>query len=217
MEAQSMKKEFLILTTSLLFTSCSMMPERSYLSQMDESEDEGFMVPGQDFPVVAGDSGMRYRSRRDVLKRTPSSSLDKEKYYHETYLEDELEQLVEEQPEDLKDHFRNYEYKLSSTSEKIYFLKLETLYERNEYLESKGILTSNSSRSIASSDSAQTLNTIAQGMTKEEVSTYWGQPYSIEVAGNPKYENERWAYKRKGHVEYVYFESGKVEGWKKNR
>jgi len=162
-----MKKEFLILTTSLLFTSCSLMPERSYLSQMDESEDEGFMVPGQDFPVVAGDSGMRYRSRRDVLKRTPSSSLDKEKYYHETYLEDELEQLVEEQPEDLKDHFRNYEYKLSSTSEKIYFLKLETLYERNEYLESKGILTSNSSRSIASSDSAQTLNTIAQGMTKE--------------------------------------------------
>lgn len=195
------------------------MPDRSYLTQMDE-EDEGFMVPGEDFPVVAGDSGQSFRSRRQILKRTPASSLEKDPYYQEVLLEDELEKLEEDQSDELKSHYRRYEHRLTSKSEKIYFLKLESKYDREDYLESKGInIDHNMGRSIASLNSEyQSGNReLTQGMSKAEVRSYWGSPYSVEVAGNPKYENERWAYKRRGYIDYVYFESGKVDGWAKNR
>lgn len=213
-----MKKEILIFATSLILTSCSLTPDRSFLSQMEDSDDEGFMVPGEDFPVVAGDTGSTFRSRRQIMKRTPASGSDREKMYQDIYLEDELEKLVEEQSEEMKDHYRLYEHKLVSTSEKIYFLKLDSMSDREVYLGSKGIINeATPSRSRASSESAFSQRNITQGMTKSEVAGMWGHPYSIEVAGNPKYENERWAYKRKGRIDYVYFESGKVDGWKKNR
>ncbi|MFZ4714685.1 MAG: hypothetical protein ACOYL6_13280 [Bacteriovoracaceae bacterium] len=216
-----MKKKVLTFGTTLvistvLFSSCALMPDRTYSSQMGDDEDSEFMVPGEDFPIVAGDTGSAFRSRRQILKRTPATGSEREKYYQEVSLEDELERLVEEQSEEMKDHYRLYEYKLATTSEKIYFLKLDNMSEREEYLESKGIVAS-ASRSLASSESSIGQRSIVQGMSKSEVAGIWGQPYSVEVAGNPKYENERWIYKRRGQMDYVYFESGKVDGWKKNR
>lgn len=51
------------------------------------------------------------------------------------------------------------------------------------------------------------------GMTKDEVRGIWGGPNQIEVAGNPREENERWSFYYNGEVKYVYFEQGVVQGW----
>lgn len=59
------------------------------------------------------------------------------------------------------------------------------------------------------------------GMGKSRVQNTLGQPSVIEVAGNPKYENERWVYERsvptlKGYYKekrVIYFEGGNVVGW----
>ncbi len=52
------------------------------------------------------------------------------------------------------------------------------------------------------------------GMDKQAVIRSWGKPYRIEVAGNPKNQNERWIFnKGNSRIDYVYFESGIVQGW----
>ena len=40
-----------------------------------------------------------------------------------------------------------------------------------------------------------------------------GKPMRVEIAGNPRYENERWLYRMNGASKYIYFESGQVQGW----
>ena len=50
-------------------------------------------------------------------------------------------------------------------------------------------------------------------MSKTEVQRIWGSPSRVDVAGNPKMENERWSFYHNGRVKTVFFESGRVEGW----
>lgn len=62
---------------------------------------------------------------------------------------------------------------------------------------------------------------IALGMSQDSVKKSWGNPDSVEVAGNPLYRNERWKYKRymsstegyKLQKRLIYFEGGKLVGW----
>jgi outer membrane protein assembly factor BamE (lipoprotein component of BamABCDE complex) len=51
------------------------------------------------------------------------------------------------------------------------------------------------------------------GMKKDDVVRNWGRPARIEVAGDPSYQNERWAFYFNGKTKNVYFENGKVQGW----
>ncbi len=59
------------------------------------------------------------------------------------------------------------------------------------------------------------------GMPKQKVSLHLGSPDQVEVAGNPKYENERWVYERSvptvdgyyKETKVIYFEAGSVVGW----
>ncbi len=60
-------------------------------------------------------------------------------------------------------------------------------------------------------------------MPKQKVSLHLGSPNQIEVAGNPKYGNERWVYERSvptidgyyKETKVIYFEGGSVVGWEK--
>ena len=54
---------------------------------------------------------------------------------------------------------------------------------------------------------------VTLGMRKDDVMRNWGRPDRMDVAGDPRLENERWAYRREGYTSYIYFESGRVEGW----
>lgn len=66
-----------------------------------------------------------------------------------------------------------------------------------------------------------TSNNIRLGMERTRVKRNLGLPNEIEVAGNPKYGNERWVYKKEistldGYYtekQVIYFEAGSVVGW----
>lgn len=57
---------------------------------------------------------------------------------------------------------------------------------------------------------------VVVGMTMDQVVKNWGTPERRDVAGDEKYRNERWAFRKKGVTKYVYFESGVVQGWSEN-
>ena len=72
-----------------------------------------------------------------------------------------------------------------------------------------------SQRSLASNDD------LRLGMPARSVESSLGQPNQVEVAGNPKYGNERWTYERAfptsngyySEKKVIYFEAGSVVGW----
>ena len=62
---------------------------------------------------------------------------------------------------------------------------------------------------------------IRVGMERRNVQLHLGSPTRVEVAGNPKYGNERWTYETSvptldGYYterKVIYFEGGTVVGW----
>ena len=203
---------------------CSMGPSRSYEDQMDRISD-GFFRPNEDFPVVAGDSGTIYRSKKEILGRTPKGLRDSNNYKENENLEDELYRLQTSLTERGNRHYSKYQGQLPNISTKIYFLKLRTIRERNRYLSTLHIPTRGKSRGLASvrggptnrlsreEMSAIRNRDVISGMSKDAVVKAWGNPELIEVAGNARHENERWAYYKNGRIEHIYFENGYVEGW----
>lgn len=55
---------------------------------------------------------------------------------------------------------------------------------------------------------------ISLGMGQKHVAELWGEPNQIRYAGNSSAGNEKWLYYRAGKVRKVYFEQGRVDGWK---
>lgn len=199
----------------MLFSSvgCSQfLSGRSYLSEM-EHNDGRYFTPREDFPVVAGDTGRDWETDEERNMRTPASESDLMAERDRRLLKQELRDLENRQSDQALDFYDKYKRNLATTSEKIYFLKLPP-YERKEYLRTRGFMQAE--RAPASFDREMygvRNNDLAQGMSKSDVESSWGRPSRVEVAGNPSYENERWLYSVSGASKYIYFESGRVEGW----
>lgn len=204
----------LIFPLLLSLTACSQFQTgRSYLSEM-EYDDSPYYKPAEDFPVLAGDTGSMGRSLEDYEPATPLSKDAAYARKRETSLEGELLRLEGEQSEENLEFYQNQKRYLSTTSEKIYFLKLPT-YEREDYLRSRGFAEkaeAEPSRQPASYFGVRSA-TLGLGMNKQEVVESLGRPFKVEIAGNPSFENERWAYKMNGATKYIYFEAGTVQGW----
>lgn len=203
-----------ILTT---FTGCAaLLEQRSYIDEM-ERESDGFFVAGRDFPVTNGDTGEAYRSRAEIKRRTPASSRSKEIEKEKSSLEQELQEKVAQlDDESLQNYYRDTKY-LESDSERLYYLSMSGS-ERTEYINTK--ITDLADEETLKGDSREFLKRrsvhsrpIAQGMTKDDVMELWGKPTRVEVAGHPKFENERWSFFEGSTVKFIYFESGKVQGW----
>ena len=118
-------------------------------------------------------------------------------------------------------YFRNKAY-FRNDRERVEFLKLDSYEARSRYLNGRGIDGSDT----ANPPEIQALidiNDITLGMSKSAVRDSWGEPESVEVAGNPIYGNERWHYTEQlpsteGYTtenRLVYFEGGRVAGWEK--
>ena len=199
-------KPILILSLSIIFTSCSgILPQRSFSDEMEFNGDPLF-VPGEDFPVVGGDSGDMYRSREDIRKRTPMFDKDFVQDKEKDFLKNELAQKEKEMTLEELTLYEDVKPYLQNTSERIYFANL-SMGEKLEYARSRRINVgpSNSAptmdpygtsaleggRAIASVDSRLDRNELYLGMTKYEVSSTWGRPSEVEVAGNPMNQNER--------------------------
>lgn len=198
-------------------TGCAaLLEQRSYIDEM-ERESDGFFVAGRDFPVTNGDTGEAYRSRAEIKRRTPASSRSKEIEKEKSSLEQELQEKVAQlDDESLQNYYRDTKY-LESDSERLYYLSMSGS-ERTEYINTK--ITDLADEETLKGDSREFLKRrsvhsrpIAQGMTKDDVKELWGKPTRIEVAGHPKFENERWSFFEGSTVKFIYFESGKVQGW----
>lgn len=209
-------KMLLILSMLSLFSGCAeLLQRRSFIDEMDHQDDELF-VAGRDFPTVAGDSGEAYRSQEEINERTPASEMEMAQRAEERSIHRELsikESTLTPYQQSLYQVAGQY---LHSPSEKIYFLNLSD-EEKVEYLDSRSLRNYNTNRSGAGRGLASLQpiysNALSLGMTKDQVVQTWGRPARVDVAGNPINENERWAFYGNGGVRYVFFESGRVEGW----
>lgn len=203
---------------NLLFSGCAgMFDTRTHLDQM-ERESDGWFSPGKDFSIVPGDKGEAYRSKEEILKRTPASKASRNDVRDTTSLNDELKEKEENLSENEYREYRENEGYFENVSEKIYYLNLP-LSERLTYLRSKRMVPSKfngngySSGPLRYDTRHDTPDPVYQGMDKEDVIRAWGRPDRVDIAGNPKYENERWIFLEGNRPKYIYFESGRVNGW----
>lgn len=118
-------------------------------------------------------------------------------------------------------YYKNKPY-MRSDRERMAFLSISGFEQRQAWLERKGI-NGAQTPPTAPIQALIEVNDITIGMTKQAVRDSWGEPELVEVAGNPVYGNERWAYSEQvpsseGYQtehRLVYFESGRVVGWEK--
>lgn len=203
-----------LLFTAVILSSCAQFHTgRSFLTEM-ENDDSRFFTPNVDFPVTAGDSGRYWNSESEQRARTPASEYDLAQERSRLTLEEELRELEYNQSESAAYVYEKHKNQFSTTSEKIYFLKLPP-HQRMDYLDSRGFLKAPESPYLNASREAFGVRAqdVILGMSKGDVLDNMGKPLRVEIAGNPSYENERWIYNYNGAMKYIYFESGRVEGW----
>jgi hypothetical protein len=110
---------------------------------------------------------------------------------------------------------------MRSDGERIAFLKIPTVDARERWSRNRGL--GGGAEDIESDAIASIIekNDVAIGMSQRAVVESWGDPDSIETAGDPVYGNERWRYSRyvasndgyQKQNRVIYFESGRVAGW----
>jgi hypothetical protein len=205
-------KSILYLILVLPLVACTMVPNRSYLAEM-EHNDDAFFQPREDFPVVPGDTGRSWRTEKAWQRRTPASETTRLREREDRSLENELARLESAQSEGAATHYQQYRAKLATTSERIYFLQLKSKADREQYLSSRGFLVETAAVMPFEHHWAAQQGELLPGMSKEDVQESWGRPERVDFAGNPTYENERWMYRRDGAAKYIFFESGRVGGW----
>jgi hypothetical protein len=210
-----MSRRSLLLTLLItLPVGCShMQMGRTFMAAI-ESEDSQYFEPRSDFPVVAGDTGHDWDSESETRSRNPASEYNSLDDRRSRALKQELRALESRQSDDHLEFYEKHKHQFSTTSEKIYFLQLPP-GERREYLLSRGFIPEDRVASFSTEERsfAVSKQDILMGMTKSDVMESWGNPLRVEVAGNPRNENERWLYKMNGASKYIYFESGQVQGW----
>lgn len=204
-----------LLFMAAFLTSCSeFLPDRSYIEEMNRESDP-FLQAGRDFPVVSGDSGEAYRSREEIRKRTPASERSRKQNQETISIKQELEQKEAEIPEEMLEQYSKDKKFLPTDSDKLYYLSLGASdrpnyikIKRDDLAEDLGGKNQDfvQRRSVHAAE-------LYLGMAKAQVVSAWGRPTRIEIAGNPKNQNERWSFIEDGNVKQIYFENGKVQGW----
>jgi hypothetical protein len=199
----------LILVNSV---GCAFLDRRDFYAQMDPMYDnDPLFVPNRDFQVVPGDSGRYYRGEDDILGRTPATAQMSKQDRYQRSLAQEVVRLENRLNDAEFQEYTKYRDKLGTDSERIYYLGLSSEQKR-EYLELRNIETPRY-YSIADTYNKSSPREIMMGMRKSEVLQSWGEPVRREQSGDPRLQNERWAYRRHGRMKYIYFEDGVVGGW----
>ena len=197
----------------IFLSSCALVPERRYSDLMDESEP--IYVPERDFVLAVGDSGQRYLSMDEVMARTPASSEggSAEELRERDSLRRELQVAESSQPPVFMEMYWQYKEYFRNDSERIYFLSLSSMKEREDYLKSRNMLTGGSTKSVSELLQKEDRSSILTGMNPIQVRRIHGNPSFIESTGTDSYR-DRWAYKMPyGRVRYIYFDEGQVTGW----
>jgi hypothetical protein len=219
---KTIQKYLPLLMTFSLFGCAGLLENRSFIGEM-ERETDGVFIAGRDFNVVAGDSGRAYRSRDEIMARTPASAHTKELRDEYDSMRYELQKKEEKLTEVERANYDEVSPYLESLSEKIYYLNLSP-NERTAWAQTRGFEMGSSLRAVRASDDhgrgiasldprGLADREIGLGMAKDQVVERWGNPQRVEVAGDPRHQNERWSFYENGRLRHVFFESGRVQGW----
>ncbi|HEX4923688.1 MAG TPA: hypothetical protein VFV50_06365 [Bdellovibrionales bacterium] len=191
-------KRILSLSIVLLLTGCGLMqrsPESGYAGQWDDVGEPS------------------YGGRTRTLSQNERSELEGNVEIRR------LESNIRSDEE--SDQYNRYKASMTA-KERAEFLSMRDSSARRRWVQAKGIREDRGrfSRNIASviEDGDITL-----GMPKEAVRESWGDPETVEVAGNPTFGNERWIYTRyissvegyQREERIIYFEGGQVVGWER--
>lgn len=199
-----------------ILSGCSFIPERSYSDLMQEEND--FYIPDRDFVIAAGDTGERFESLQSTIARTPASleendeSLPQE--LREKYqLERELASLEQRQPPMFQEMYWLYKEQFGNDSERIYFLGLPSLRDREQYLSMRGLKSSEQKpKYLSELISREDHREILTGMSAIQVRKLAGNPSYVEAVNAEG--TARWAYRLPNYrVRYIYFDQGAVKGW----
>ena len=195
---------------------CGMVLEkRDFLQRIEPADSFSLFKPHQDFRVLPGEELAGWRPAGQALKRSPQGEGAFPTSSAQNRLTQEFQQLLRLQSDFSRTHYYRYQNHLGNISQRIYFLRLLTLEERNHYLRSKGVVVE---RDLPPSrlETHRRLP-LYTGMTKEQVITAWGHPGHQDIAGDSKYQNERWTYRDGQGLRLIYFEGGVVQGWQLER
>ena len=207
-----LKKRIFTLPLLFLVVSCGTL-DRSFVDQMDRDSD-GLFVAGKDFSVVGGDTGEVARSREEIQMRTPASERGQVRAKNIASIHQELTEKEENLSEEDTAQYQRDRRFLPTDSDKLYYLSLKG-DDRIAYITNKKEEVQDDKKhgpDIVQRTSVHG-SALFLGMPKEDVVKIWGRPSRIEIAGNPKNQNERWSFFEDGSVKQVYFEGGKVQGW----
>jgi hypothetical protein len=205
-------KEWSMVFVLFSMVSCdSLLIHREHEDVMD-NEGESLFQPNKDFPVLSGDPGKKQMTKEEWDERIPKNKEEKKQFSQVQMLQKELSDLEDNLNDHEYEHYQLHKEKLSSISEKIYFLKISSIKQRDFFLFNKGKLDTFTQ---VNTDVRQAIRerSVVVGMSKEAVMQSWGRPVRVEVAGNPRWENERWSFLEYGKMKTVYFERGVVSGW----
>jgi hypothetical protein len=205
-------KTISMITLLSSLASCSLMPHRDYENEMADFMHEPMFTPGEDFEMIPGDTGRGFRSTPEIMKRTPATvKYDKETMYRAS-IQDELSYL-ENRLSDLEyERYQRIRNKLNSDSERIYYLRLGSKYERRVYLENKGIAQTKI-YTISDYKMASYGNDLVVGMDQSSVTDSLGQPDRVMTTGDVYSRQENWVYHTASGTKVVYFRGGRVAGW----
>ena len=191
--------DFLFAALTLLFLSCTSLQRsvESGYNQVNPSEKRFFSVSDRNMKAD-GNEGMQ-------------KIFDTNQIQH-------LERTLQTRGE--KEQYAKVLPWLKSEDEKKEFLSLSSLESRKAWVDEKKILQRVNENNTEYKDLVDNQD-IAIGMPMEFVKKSWGDPASMEVAGNPIYKNEKWKYIRQlsttdgfnQEKRIVYFEGGRVVGW----
>ncbi len=131
-----------------------------------------------------------------------------------------LEKSISSEKE--REQYFNFKSYLDNDDERVSFLMLPSFEARDRYAMQRGIYFKTNKYTPPVKD-AVSKSDIILGMTRDAVIESWGEPITVEVAGNQLYGNERWKYVEfvstaEGYQKeerVVIFESGKVVGWQR--
>lgn len=195
-------------------TGCSgFLPDRSFIEEMNRESDPAFQA-GRDFPIVSGDTGEAFRSRSEIESRTPASERTRKLMKEKASIHEELAQKEADIPEEVLGQYTKDKKYLLTDSDKLYYLSLSKT-DRESYISvKKQDLQDDQGKGQDFIQKHSIHNSeLYLGMEKSQVLQTWGKPSRVEIAGNPKNQNERWSFSEDGNIKQVYFESGKVQGW----
>lgn len=216
-----MKTLLSLILICFTFASCGVLETRSFSGIM--VEEDPFFMPNRDFDVVGGDEGRTYRNISEIYGRTPAGERSSYEMNHHLTLEQELINLENAQDNSSYEQYRRYANKLSSTSEKIYFLRLDSNADREDYLRSRGIIDdvdrvysadSYASRREPLYETPVRQPELGVGAGEQEVIAKWGQPIKRERQGSNIFSQEVWSYRGdNGRIKQLYFSQGQLQGW----